>query len=129
MAPLRFRGLWLAMAAGFVALVVYLSLTPSPIDVGKLDDVKTGHFVAYAWLMLWFAQLYPGWRSRLAVAAALVALGVGLEYAQSLTTYRTFGYRDMRDNALGVGVALALAAAGAGGLLARFEKFLPGDEK
>lgn len=102
MSPLRYPAGWLAAGAAFVALVAWLSLTPEPPDAGRMGEVKIGHVAAYAWLMLWFAQLWESPRARIAIGLALALLGVGLEYAQSLTGYRTFAYADMRDNALGV---------------------------
>ena len=39
----------------------------------------------------------------------LCALGIGLEYAQDLTGYRTFSHSDMWDDALGVAVGFALS--------------------
>ena len=105
-ADLPHRKLWLAIGFGLIALVIYLSLTPEPVDAGSVAEVKVGHFVAYAVLMLWFAQLYRSWRARLALAAAFALLGVGLELAQGLTSYRSFAYSDMVDNAIGVAVGL-----------------------
>lgn len=106
---MRFRPFWIAAGLAFVALVIYLSLKPDPVDTGRVAGVKTGHFIAYAWLMWWFAQIYPRWRTRLAIAIALAALGVGLEYAQGMTAYRTFAFSDMRDNGLGVLAGWVLA--------------------
>lgn len=101
-AALRRRGVWHLFGLAFVALVVYLSLAPRAPDVATLGDVNLGHVLAYAWLMFWYAQLYLRVGARAAVAAALVALGVGLEYAQALTPSRHFALEDMRDNTLGV---------------------------
>ena len=103
------RRAWLAGGAAFVALVIYLSLTPHPLQVPSVGPLKAGHVAAYAWLMLWFAQIYRG-RARAAMAVALVTMGVILEYLQDFTGHRTFAYTDMRDNAIGVGIALVLAA-------------------
>ena len=123
MTPLRYRRAWLAAGAAFVALVIYLSLSTSSIDAGKIENVKTGHFLAYFWLMSWYSQLYPRGPVRFAIAAGLIAMGIGLEYLQGMTTYRTFGYLDMRDNALGVAAGLALGWGPGGTVLARLESF------
>ncbi len=106
---MRFRRFWLAAGFAFVALVVYLSLKPDPVDTGRVAGVKTGHFIAYAWLMWWFAQIHLARRARLGTALALVALGIALEYAQGMTAYRTFAISDMRDNGLGVLAGWVLA--------------------
>ena len=102
---LGYRKLWLGLGAAFVALVIYLSLSTQTIDAGRIEDVKTGHFLAYFWLMYWYSQVYRGRAARFAIAAGLVAMGIGLEYLQGMTTYRTFAYSDMRDNAIGVAPA------------------------
>ena len=101
-AALRRRGVWHAFGIGFVGLVVALSLAPTAPDTGRLAGVNSGHVLAYAWLMFWYAQLYTRVPARLAVAVALVALGIALEYLQALTPTRHFAYSDMRDDALGV---------------------------
>ena len=116
--------LWLAIGFGLVTLVIYLSLTTDPIDVGKVDEVKLGHVIAYLVLMLWFAQLYQSWRARLGIAAALALMGVGLEYTQGLTSYRSFAYADMVDNAIGVAMGLAIGSTPAGRALGRIERWM-----
>ena len=124
MRELRYRKLWLAIGFALVALVIYLSLTPDPIDVGKIEEVKTGHFLAYAVVMLWFAQIYRSLRGRITVGLLLVLMGVALEYAQAIVGYRSFGYADMRDNAIGVTVGLILAFTPLGAVLQRVEALL-----
>ena len=98
----RRRGVWHVFGLGFVALVVYLSLAPTAPDAGTLAGVNTGHVLAYAWLMFWYAQLFARTPPRLGIAMALVALGIALEFLQALTPTRHFDYADMRDDALGV---------------------------
>jgi hypothetical protein len=109
-AQLRRRGAWHAFGLAFVALVIFLSLAPKAPDAGRFVGVNTGHVLAYAWLMFWYAQIF--WRNpqRFAVALALVALGVVLEYLQALTPTRHFAYEDMRDDAIGVLGGWAFAA-------------------
>ena len=109
-ASLRLRKAWIACGYAFVVLVIYLSLTPSPIVAPDVGGFKSGHIVAYAWLTLWFAQVYPRVRTRLAFAFAFALMGVALEYLQGMTSYRTFAYSDMVDNAIGVSIGLALSA-------------------
>jgi len=107
--PLRLRKLWIAIGIGFVVLVVYLSLMRDPPDLGVPETLKVGHLLAYAWLMLWFAQIYRTPRRRWWLAAAFCALGVMLEYLQGMTDYRGFEYSDMVINAAGVAIGLTLA--------------------
>lgn len=107
--PLRFRRCWIICGLGFVLLVIYLSLTPDPPDLGAPEGLKIGHLVAYGWLMIWFGQIYRTTGQRLFLAAAFCALGIALEYLQGMTDYRGFEYSDMLINATGVTLGLALA--------------------
>jgi VanZ family protein len=107
--PLRFERLWIILGFGFVLLVVYLSLTPDPPDLGMPEGLKVGHVLAYGWLMIWFAQIYRATGRRLMLAAAFCALGIVLEYLQGMTGYRGFEYSDMLINSAGVVLGLALA--------------------
>jgi len=119
---MRPRALWLGLGWAFVVLVVYLSLTPEPIDLGRIDEVKVGHFLAYGWLVLWFSQLYRTLRARAAWAIGFALMGVALEYSQGLTEYRSFAYSDMRDNFFGAGMGFALGWTPLGNLLAAVER-------
>ena len=119
---MRYMKLWLHCGVGFLLLVVYLSLTPDPLDVPRIDDLKVGHFLAYGWLMFWFCQLYRPLGMKVATAVGLVLMGVALEFAQDFTGYRTFAYGDMVDSALGVAVGLALGMTRLQFLLAGVER-------
>ena len=105
----RLDAFWIACGAAFVAYVVYLSVTPDPIRAPTIDGFKTGHIVAYLWLMLWFSQVARTFVSRFVTAILLCALGIGLEYVQLDTGYRHFAYSDMADDALGVAAGWLLA--------------------
>jgi hypothetical protein len=105
----RLDAFWIACGAAFVAYVVYLSVTPDPIRAPTIDGFKTGHIVAYLWLMLWFSQVARTVTSRLVTAIMLCALGIGLEYVQLGTGYRHFAYSDMADDALGVAAGWLIA--------------------
>jgi VanZ family protein len=118
---LKLRRAWLAGGAAFVALVIYLSLTPHPLQVPNVGPFKPGHIIAYTWLMLWFAQLTRVGQ-RLGIGIALGLMGVALEYLQNYTGHRTFGYTDMRDNAIGVMIGLLLATTPLGLLLKRLAR-------
>jgi VanZ family protein len=96
------RRVWRAVGFGLVMLVIWLSLTPHPIEIPVENGDKLGHVAAYATLMFWFAQLDARHRMRLAYAIGFVMLGVALEFAQRLTDYRTFEVADMCADAVGV---------------------------
>ena len=91
----------LALGWGWVAAVVYLSLTPSPPTMGVEGGDKLGHFFAYAVLASWFCRFYFG-MARLAYLLGFVALGVALEFGQRASGYRSFELADMAANTLGV---------------------------
>jgi len=95
------RRLWRGVGWFGVALLIYLWLTPNPPEIPVEQGDKIGHVMAFAVLMLWWAQLYFG-RARLLIAAALLALGVGLEFVQGWTGYRNFEYADMLADLVGI---------------------------
>jgi len=99
------------IAAGWAwaAAIVWLSLTPSPLEVDIEHGDKLGHFVAYGWLMFWFAQVYQESKTRIAYALGFIAMGVGLEFLQGRFGYRTYEMFDMYANILGVLLGLAAA--------------------
>ncbi len=88
---------------------MFLSLAPLTTSIPVEQGDKLGHLLAYGGLMLWFSQLYGEQPMRRTLAIALVALGIGLEIAQSFTPYRTFEIADMIANASGVGIGWLLA--------------------
>jgi di/tricarboxylate transporter len=106
---LRREKLWVAIGLAFVALVIFLSVTPDPVRAPTVDEFKTGHILAYAWCMLYFAQVWRDARHRLTIALCLIVLGIGLEFVQDvLPWHRDFAVSDMVDDAIGVGIGFAL---------------------
>jgi len=95
----------------WAAAIVWLSLTPSPPDLGLTVEGadKLQHIAAYALLMAWFAWLYRSRAARLGYAALWIALGIGLEFAQGATGYRDFEVADMVADAVGLALGVALA--------------------
>ena len=106
---LKFEKFWVIVGLGFVALVVFLSLTPDPPHTGLPQGMKIGHVLAYCWLMFWFAQIYRSTITRCRLALAFCVMGIALEYAQGWTDYRGFEYSDMLINSVGVGLGLLLS--------------------
>lgn len=107
--PFRRPRLWLGLWLAAVALVTVLSL----VSLSGLPPVPEGgdkveHFLAYALLSASAVQVFATRRACMAIAALLVALGVGLEFAQgTLTTTRMADPHDALANTLGVLAGLA----------------------
>lgn len=118
--PLRLRGVWLAIGWLLIALVIGLSLMPSPPEIP--GDDKLTHLLVYAVLMVWFGQLYRRPQVRVAYALALVVLGLALEFTQGVGGYRWFEWADAVANAAGVLLALLALNRGADGLLSWWER-------
>ncbi|HET7198440.1 MAG TPA: VanZ family protein [Burkholderiales bacterium] len=104
------RLFFVAFGWALVALIVWLSLTPSPpsLDLGIPQADKLGHFSFYGLAMFWFARLYLRTPVRAAYAAGFIAMGIALEFIQAHVG-RDFEVADMAADA--VGVALGWAAA------------------
>lgn len=103
MESLRFLTLWRLLGWFLVIGAVYLSLTPSPLNLklGLPVQDKFEHFLAYAILAWWFGQIYS-WRLQGFWAVFLISLGVSMEMMQDLLGSRHFEYLDMLANTLGV---------------------------
>lgn len=82
---------------------------PSPPTPDFEQSDKLGHFLAYGGLMFWFCQLYPKAQTRVHYAAGFIALGVGMEFLQGMTDYRTFEVLDMVANTIGVSLGWVAA--------------------
>ena len=111
MRALRRPRLWLAVWAFGWALCVALSLLPPvAVDAPSGTD-KLGHFIAYFVLSAWAVQIFRTGRAQALAAAALVALGIALEFAQAGFTADRFGEpADALADTLGVLLGLATAA-------------------
>lgn len=109
------RTLWLALSWVWVAVVFYLSLTPRPPEPFSFSNAdKLEHMLAYGLLMLWFCQLQF---TRTWLAAAFVAMGIGLEFLQGMSGFRHFDYADMVANSAGVLMGWVIARTRAGRIL------------
>lgn len=98
MEPLRHVRTWWLLGWCIVALVLVLSLMPSPPQLGEISD-KWQHAFAYGLMMSWFAQLS---RHHVMIAVYLVAMGVAVEFIQGWSGLRHFELLDMLADAIGV---------------------------
>jgi hypothetical protein len=120
---LHFFPFWLTLGIALVAVVIYLSLTAKPPMVVSfaLND-KIGHFLAYAVLMGWFGQVFPGRWHLVLFAIGFAVMGVSLEFLQGMGRHRQFEYADMAANTIGVVLGLLLTTTVLKGFLHWFEE-------
>ena len=98
--PRLWLGIWIL---GWVLAISLSLLRPPPIGIDLPDSDKVGHLLAYATLSAWAMMIFATRRAWLLAALGLVALGIGLEFAQgALTDYRLRDPRDAIANTLGV---------------------------
>ena len=97
------RSLWLLVGwFGVVAAFVF-SLSPDTAHAPFIQHGdKLTHLASYASLMFWWAQLYIAPRQRLALAVALILLGIGIELLQGFTPSRQSDVIDALANSTGV---------------------------
>ena len=97
--------MWLALWVAMIALVLVGSLMPAqrlPAPAFAGVD-KLQHLVGYAVLAGYAVLLFARFRLRAVAMAGLVALGVGIEFAQeALTASRRADIADVVANTLGV---------------------------
>ncbi|MBI2382948.1 MAG: VanZ family protein [Gammaproteobacteria bacterium] len=121
---LRHPLLWHVIGLTYLALIVWLSLTPSPPSGVHIWD-KASHFIAYTGLAGWFGAVYRPARHVAVIAAAILA-GVGLEVLQGWSGLRQFEYADMLANALGASAGVLLARSPLGEALIACERLVHG---
>jgi VanZ family protein len=107
--PLRRRNAWLALWLCGVTVLVVVCLLPSP-DLPDLHvSDKLEHALAFALLAGSAVQLFER-RALFAVGVGLLALGVGIEFAQALfTTTRAMEAADVVADTAGIVAGLAIA--------------------
>lgn len=89
--------------AGFGIVLTIWVLSLIPVDnIHVPGGDKTHHFIAYFTCMFVWGQLYVAPSARLRLAIAFIVMGVLVECAQGLTSYRFFEWMDMVANAIGV---------------------------
>lgn len=117
--------LWLGVWIFGWALCIALSLLP-PIPLGgPQDSDKIGHFLAYFTLSAWAVSIFRTRGAQGLAALSLVALGLGIEWAQAnLTDNRQGDLRDALANSLGIALGFALSFTPLARLLEKFDRKL-----
>lgn len=120
--PVPYVWLWRGVGRVLLLLALAAALLPAPSGIGRIEfGDKMLHAGAFAFLMLWYAQLYADGRDRRRLALGLVAFGVGIEVLQSLVPYRSADIWDLVADGAGVVAGVLLARTRLGSLLSRFE--------
>lgn len=121
---LKLRLLWLSIGYALVILIMFLSLTGSPVSlaISFLNEDKFYHALAYFCLMSWFAQIYHDRFRRNMLAVIFVLMGASLEYIQSFDPNRFAEFGDMVANITGVLIALLLSLTSFRFMLVRLER-------
>jgi VanZ family protein len=120
--PRVWLGIWIF---GWLLAITLSLVRPPSMGLQVPESDKLGHLVAYAMLSSWAVMLFATRRGWLLAALALVALGIGMEFAQgALTDYRMRDPRDAVANTLGVLLGLAVAKTRLQGLLQALDRRL-----
>jgi VanZ family protein len=100
---MRYRPFWLGIGWAMIALILWLSLTPSPPKPISFEHAdKLEHLFAYLILMGWFCQIYHGRRQRLYLMLAFIALGGAIELLQGWGGIRSAEWSDLIADGTGV---------------------------
>src|SRR4051812_25397970 len=107
------RAFLVTFACVFVAIAIFLFLTPREVKVVALVGDKVAHAGAFGLMMMSCCVVARTSRGYTWCALALITLGIGIELAQGMTGYRDFEPEDMLADTAGVlGAWAAVAAAG-----------------
>jgi VanZ family protein len=122
--PLRWPRLWLALWWLAIAILIVVCLIPLD-SLPPLPDNsdKVEHLAGYFVLAAAAVQLFRG-RLLLLAAVGLILLGVGVEFAQGLTAYRSSDPYDALANTAGVLLGMATVLTPWRDVLLRLEKRL-----
>ena len=122
MRDLHYLKIWLVLGSIWIALVIFLSLTPAPPQpLGFPGEDKVGHVCAYGFLMLWFGMIYKPGREYLYLGLGFALMGIILECVQGALGHRTFEWGDVAANLIGIIAGWALTRTPLSGALVRAE--------
>ena len=105
---LAYKKLWLLIGGALVVLLLYGSLAPAKALPPLAGSDKLWHAGSYFVAMAYFSQIYWRVSARLLIAAALIALGVAIEFIQPYVN-REFDWFDALANGVGVVAACLLS--------------------
>lgn len=118
--PLPYLWLWRGIGRVLLLLALAAALLPAPSGMGRIESGdKILHAGAFAFLMLWYAQIYGDRRDRLRLALGLIAFGAGIEVLQGLVPYRSADIWDLFADGVGVAAGALLAQTRLGSLFSR----------
>lgn len=100
--------IWQALGLFWTGVIVIGCFTPGQPAVGLVGFDKLLHAAAFCGLALWFGSIYRRKR-HLWVVLLLAALGLGIEYAQQLTEFRSGERLDFAADLLGILLGITLA--------------------
>ncbi len=122
--PLKYLKLWQSIGYLLVFAVTVLCLIPNPPDTSGVSfGDKIVHTLGYFCLFLWFSQIYER-KAHYRPVIGLILLGVAIEFAQGLTSYRAFEIADMVANTSGVFLGWLVAGTFISFILVKLESQL-----
>ena len=107
---LHYRRYWLTVGVGLILLLLYGSLAPAKALPPMSGSDKFWHAGTYFIVMAYFCQLYAGVRARALIGAALIVLGVAIEFIQPYVN-RQFDWFDALANTGGIFAALLVSSS------------------
>ncbi len=99
---------WMFLGVVWMMITIGLSLTSSSRIIGFVDSIRYGeqmaHALSYSALMFCFLMAFKGQVPVIPVGAFCILVGVLVEIAQGLSSYRDFEFKDILFNVIGTGV-------------------------
>lgn len=121
--PLPHLALWRGLGRALILAMIVVALLPMPPGIGDVPyGDKLGHALAFAGLVLWFAQIYPQSADRLRCVLGAIALGALIEVLQAFVPWRSAEWLDLAADSLGATLGFTLAATPLGGVLSRLDR-------